>query len=211
MRVAFLDPPAVTSRSPERFAGCTYEVYHFPDLGNLYPFTILHERGVEVDYLDAALLGDDEAAFLARIRQNPAEMYVIHAVVLAKPTDLHWLQLLRAEQPDAWILLHGPEATRVPAEYIGSDERIIVFRGEVERTLIDFVLGEAEQPYGQARYEAGEAGEGSIKTYDPDPRGYVTFDDLPIPAREHPALQPYKGRYFNPKYKGRPHSTEQEQ
>ena len=35
MRVAFLEPPPVTERNPERFAGCTFEVYHFPDLGNL--------------------------------------------------------------------------------------------------------------------------------------------------------------------------------
>ena len=48
MRVCFLEPPPVTERTPERFAGCTYEVYHFPDLGNLYPFTMLHERGVFV-------------------------------------------------------------------------------------------------------------------------------------------------------------------
>ena len=33
----------------ERFAGCTYELYHFPDLGNLYAFTMLHQKGIEVD------------------------------------------------------------------------------------------------------------------------------------------------------------------
>src|SRR6185295_2128713 len=39
LKVSFLEPPAVTDRSAERFAGCTYELYHFPDLANLYPFT----------------------------------------------------------------------------------------------------------------------------------------------------------------------------
>ena len=131
-KVTFLEPPAVTDRSPERFAGCTYELYHFPDLGNLYAFTILHQKGVEVDYLDAGLLGDDEAAFMARLVQSPADYYVLHAVVLAKPTDLHWIKKVRAAQPDAWILIHGPEATRVPQEYIGQDPRIVVFRGEVQ-------------------------------------------------------------------------------
>ena len=94
IKVTFLEPPAVTSRNPERFAGCTYELYHFPDLGNLYAFTMLHERGVEVDYLDASLLGDDEARFIERLRERPADIYVLHAVVLAKPTDLHWIQRL---------------------------------------------------------------------------------------------------------------------
>ena len=93
-----------------------------------------------MDYLDAGLLGDDESAFLQRIQSKPADCYVLHAVVLAKPTDLYWIKKLRAAQPEAWILLHGPEGTRVPSEYIGADERVIVFRGEVERTLVDFVL-----------------------------------------------------------------------
>lgn len=206
MNVTFLEPPAVTARNPERFAGCTYEVYHFPDLGNLYPFTILHQKGVEVDYLDALLLGDDEQAFARRLAERPATHYVIHAPVLAKPTDLHWIKKLRALRPDAWILLHGPEATRVPAEYIGTDERIVVFRGEVERSLVEFIMGEMETPYGIARYEVGADGQGELKTYDPDPRGYIAFDDLPIPARDHPAIAAYRDRYFNPKYKGRPHA-----
>lgn len=79
-KVTFLEPPAVTARNPERFAGCTYELYHFPDLGNLYAFTMLHERGVEVDYLDASLLGDDQDAFTRRLEASPADVYVIHAV-----------------------------------------------------------------------------------------------------------------------------------
>ena len=35
LKVSFLEPPACTERSAERFAGCTYELYHFPDLANL--------------------------------------------------------------------------------------------------------------------------------------------------------------------------------
>ncbi|MFQ5646472.1 MAG: preprotein translocase subunit SecA, partial [bacterium] len=44
-------------------------------------------------------------------------------------------QRIREVYPEAWILLHGPEATRVPEEYIGRDERIVVLRGEVERSM----------------------------------------------------------------------------
>lgn len=201
MRVSFLEPPPVTERTPERFAGCTYEVYHFPDLGNLYPFTMLHEQGVEVDYLDAGLLGCDEASFLRRLMIRPAEFYVLHAVVLAKPTDLHWIAKIRAVQPEAWILLHGPEATRVPEQYIGQDERVVVFRGEVERTLVEFVTGAQDGEFGLARLVDGE-----VQVFPPDPRGYLPFDELPIPARDHPSLLPYRDRYFNPKYKGRPHA-----
>lgn len=208
-KVSFLEPPAVTDRSAERFAGCTYELYHFPDLANLYPFTILHQRGVEVDFLDAGLLGDDQDRFLARLRQAPADYYVLHAVVLAKPTDLVWIQKIRALQPDAWILIHGPEATRVPGEYVGKDPRIVVFRGEIERSLVEFVLGEmghgagSARPYGLSRFEP-EAGK--VVDYAPDPRGPIPFDELPIPARDHPAVARYVDRYFNPKYQGRPHA-----
>lgn len=210
-KVTFLEPPAVTERNPERFAGCTYELYHFPDLGNLYSFTLLHQRGVEVDYLDASLLGDDAEAFTRRLQEGPADFYVLHAVVLAKPTDLHWIRTIRALQPEATILLHGPEATRVPEEYLRAtgalDPRVVVFRGEVERSLVEFVVGELpEPPYGISRVETSADGAAVMKTYAPDPRGYIAFDDLPIPARDHPALDRYRDRYFNPKYRGRPHA-----
>lgn len=201
MKVAFLEPPPVTERAAERFAGCTYELYHFPDLANLYPFTILHQRGVEVDYLDAALLGDGEDEFYARLAAAPAEVYVLHAVVLAKPTDLHAIKRIRAFQPEAWILIHGPEATRVPEEYIGDDPKVVVFRGEVERSLTEFILDEMAEPYGLSRLV-----DGALTSYPPDPRGLIPFDDLPIPARDHPALSRYQARYFNPKYRGRPHA-----
>ena len=204
LRVSFLEPPACTDRSAERFAGCTYELYHFPDLANLYPFTILHQRGLAVDFLDASLLGDSQESFLERLRQEPADFYVLHAVVLAKPTDLVWIQKIRALQKDAWILIHGPEATRVPAEYIGKDERIVVFRGEIERSMVEFVTGEMpEKPYGLSRYEPAA---GKVVDYAPDPRGPIPFDDLPIPARDHPAVNRYRDKYFNPKYRGAPHA-----
>jgi anaerobic magnesium-protoporphyrin IX monomethyl ester cyclase len=205
LKVSFLEPPAVTDRSAERFAGCTFELYHFPDLANLYPFTILNERGVEVDFLDASLLGDTQESFLERLRKEPADFYVLHAVVLAKPTDLVWIQKIRALQPNAWIVLHGPEATRVPAEYIGNDERIIVLRGEIERSLVELVMGEMpkDKPYGLSRYEPAAK---KVVDYAPDPRGPIPFDELPIPARDHPAVNRYKDKYFNPKYRGTPHA-----
>ncbi len=204
LKVSFLEPPAVTDRSAERFAGCTYELYHFPDLANLYPFTILHERGLEVDFLDAGLLGDTQESFLDRLKASPSDYYVLHAVVLAKPTDLVWIQKIRALQPNAWILIHGPEATRVPQEYIGTDERIVVFRGEIERSLVEFIMGEMpEKAYGLSRYEPRQ---GRVVDYAPDPRGPIPFDDLPIPARDHPAVNRYRDKYFNPKYRGAPHA-----
>lgn len=201
VRVSFLEPPAVTERAAERFAGCTYELYHFPDLANLYPFTILHERGIEVDYLDATLLGDAPERYWQRIKERPADFYVLHAVVLAKPTDLDAIRRIRAMQPDATILLHGPEATRVPAEYIGDDPKVVVLRGEVERSMVELILGEMAEPYGLTRLE-----DGTLMSYGPDPRGLIPFDELPIPARDHPSLAPYKHRFFNPKYRGRPHA-----
>lgn len=203
LKVSFLEPPAVTDRSAERFAGCTYELYHFPDLANLYPFTILHQRGLEVDFLDASLLGDTEETFLDRLKAAPSDFYVLHAVVLAKPTDMVWIKKLRAMQPDAWILIHGPEATRVPVEYIGTDEKIVVFRGEIERSLVEFIMGEMTKPYGISRYEPAEK---RIVDYAPDPRGPIPFDELPIPARDHPAVDRYRDKYFNPKYRGAPHA-----
>ena len=39
------------------------------------------------------------------------------------------------------------------------------------------------KPYGLSRYEPAQK---KVVDYAPDPRGPIPFDDLPIPARDHP-------------------------
>ncbi len=68
-KIVFVEPPSIEKRVPERFAGCAYELYHFPDLANLYPFSIIAQAGYDIDYIDAYLIAytqeNDEAGVLS--------------------------------------------------------------------------------------------------------------------------------------------------
>src|SRR3989337_816360 len=112
MKITFFEPPSIGEKTPERFAGCSYELYHFPDLANLYPFTCLYEEGFDVNYIDASLEKLDENSFLNK-------------------TDLHYIKKIQEIRPSSKVIFHGPEPTRVPEEYLIND-RVFVFRGEIE-------------------------------------------------------------------------------
>ena len=55
MKITFLEPPSIEEKVPERLAGRTYELHHFPDPANLYPLTLLSEAGCDVGYVDSGL------------------------------------------------------------------------------------------------------------------------------------------------------------
>jgi len=197
MKVTFLEPPPLGRRTPERFAGCSYELYHFPDLANLYPLAYLRELGCEVRYVDAVLEGLSEEAFLERVERDDSPYYVIHSVVLSKGTDLHYMRKIKKLKPKAKFILHGPEPTRVPEEYLlpefGQD--VVVLRGEVEESLAGYVL--RGQLSGASVLRDGEV------LHCP-PSGPVDLNSLPFPGRTFDDLRPHLDRYFNPKFRGRP-------
>ena len=138
MKITFFEPPSIGEKTPERFAGCSYELYHFPDLANLYPFTCLYEEGFDVNYIDASLENLNEEGFLNKIKGETADYYVIHSVILSKKTDLYYLKKIQEIRPSSKVIFHGPEPTRVPEEYLINDS-VLVFRGEIEKNLIKYL------------------------------------------------------------------------
>jgi radical SAM superfamily enzyme YgiQ (UPF0313 family) len=197
-KVTFLEPPALSGRTPERYAGCSYELYHFPDLGNLYPMTCLDQIGVETVYIDSTMEKLDRASFLARIEADDSDFYCIHAVVLAKPTDLFYTAEILKRRPGSRILLHGPEATRVPQEYL-TDTRVIVFRGEVEKPLVTYLQ--------TGRLSGASFLEDGVVRHVPQEDSGYEMDELPIPRRDHPSLKPTMFDFQNPKFNQGPFTT----
>jgi len=197
LKITFCEPPSREDKIPERFAGCSYELYHFPDLANLYPFTCLHEEGFQVYYIDATLEQLDEEAFLKRISTDDSDYYIIHSVILSKRTDLYYLKKMREVRPASTVIVHGPEPTRVSEEYL-IHENVLVFRGEIEKTLISF-LKEGDRA-GTSYWRNGTV------VHEPPPSEAVDVDGLPFPFRNHRVLQPYIRSYFNPKFRKRPHT-----
>ena len=142
MKVTFIEPPSIEEKVPERLAGCTYELYHFPDLANLYPLTLLDSAGHDVRYIDSGLEKLGEEAFLRRVKQDGSEIYIIHSVILSKRTDLHFMGRILDMKGAVRIMLHGPEPTRVPEQYL-IDPRVIICRGEIENKILGCLEGEA--------------------------------------------------------------------
>ena len=177
-------------------------MYHFPDLANLYPFTCLHEQGYEVAYMDGVLERFSEKGFLERIGRDDSTHYVIHSVILSKQIDLYYMNEIGKLKPEATFILHGPEPTRVPEQYLsefkGHGAKVLVFRGEIENNLVNYFNKGALN--GVSLLENGK-----IKDY-PSVSEPVDLNLLPVPLRHHKSLVSYLESYFNPKFSKRPYT-----
>jgi anaerobic magnesium-protoporphyrin IX monomethyl ester cyclase len=198
MKITFIEPPSLTKMVPERLAGCTYELYHFPDLGNLFALSLLHEHGFEVGYVDSVLERLHEDTFLKRIKEERADYYVIHSVILSKKTDIYYISRIIEAQPEAVIVIHGPEPTRVPEQYLFNPS-VLIFRGEIEENFLNFLKGSTLR--GVSRIENG-----SVKHY-PPADSPIDCSMLPHVMRDHPVLKKYSDSYYNPKFSRRPHTV----
>ncbi|HPO09927.1 MAG TPA: radical SAM protein, partial [bacterium] len=205
-RILFAEPPPLDRyRIPERFAGCTYMLYPLPDLAQLYLMSYLEGRGHEVDLINAVLERFSRDEFLRRVADWHPDVVVLHSVILAKPTDLAVLPLLLECAPKARIFFHGPEPTRVPEEYLRaippqiSEGRVLVFRGEPERHVADYLA--TGEPIGASYVRNGEICE------TPHSEQFVDLDNLPFTHHRHPAVQRHKRALFNPKFSVRPVAT----
>lgn len=196
MKITFIEPPSLhPKKNPERLFGCSYELYHFLDLANLYLLTLLDQKGFSVDYLDAILDKLNWKNFLQRLKTDDSKIYIIHSVILSKKTDLFTMKKLRKYNPHSLILVHGPEPTRVPQEYL-IDENVIIFRGEPEENLIRFL--QKNQPRAISYFKKGQMVE------IPSTGKLLDLDTLPPINRLHPAIRDYVFAYTNPKLIKRP-------
>ncbi|MCD6310146.1 MAG: radical SAM protein [Candidatus Eremiobacteraeota bacterium] len=197
-KITFIEPPPITERVPERLAGCTYEIHHFPDLANLGLLSLLKKEGYEVNLIDAILEKIPQEKFFSRIAADDSDYYVIHSVILAKPTDIMTIPRIYELRPKSRIFVHGPEPTRVPWEYL-QDERTVVFRGEPEDNMLTF-LREGSSP-GISFKKKRE-----IESLPPTGK-QVNLNMLPVPDRLFGPLGRYRNRFFNPKFRGRPYTA----
>lgn len=198
MKITFLEPPPVSNKTPERFAGCSYELYHFPDLANFYIMANLHKGGFEVDYIDSILAHYSDDEFYNKLKRDDSDFYIVHSVILSKETDLFAVKKIREIKKDVTIIFHGPEPTRVPEEYL-ADERILVFRGEPEINILNYFKKGEEIGMSYLR-------DGTFHHIKSSGR-LVDIDKLPFPLRDHKSLKPYIKNYSNPKFTLKPYTT----
>lgn len=198
MKIVFCEPPSGQKQTPERFLGCSYELYHFPDLANLYLAAILAKAGHEVAYIDANLEGFGIDQFQQKAKASRADAFVIHSVILAKKIDVEIGALLLKQNVNAQLWYHGPEPTRLPEEYL-LNERTVVLRGEPELNALN--LAHQEATVGVSRVVGG-----SVVHEQPNSK-LVEYDDLPHPARWIEGIAEHRDRFYNPKFRNKPFTT----
>ena len=197
MKITFIEPPSLGPKTPERLAGCSYELYHFPDLANYYLMALFLQNDNAVDYIDCIAGGFSENDFLSRLSSNLADCYIIHSVILSKKTDVATIQKIRRIAKDALIVFHGPEPTRVPEEYL-LDEKVLVFRGEPEINLPEFLR--SGKRVGMSYLDKGAV------CHEPPSGDLVDVNALPIPARDHESIRAYGLHHSNPKFTKSPYT-----
>lgn len=198
MKITFIEPPPRGKRIPERLAGCSYELFHFPDLANFILMAVVAKEGHEVDYLDGVLARLSDKEFYGRLANDTSDYYVIHSVILSKAADLEALAQIRALRSRVGVIFHGPEPTRVPEEYL-LDESVLVFRGEPEINVPAFLA--SGHGAGMSYLHNGSA------VHQPPSGELVDLDRLPFPLRDHNSLRQYFFRYANPKFTRMPHTV----
>jgi len=201
--VVFVEPPVKDKRHiPERFAGCSYMLYPLPDLANFYMLSYFKQHGIESDVVNAVIDELDEEAFYKAIDELNPRALILHSVVLAKPIDMRYIPSLvkRYQVP---LLIHGPEPTRVPNEYVeaggGHSDKVFVFRGEPEKNMAQFLLNNVKS--GVTCFENNE-----IKTY-PHTHEFLSIEDLPYDFHFHPTVKRLSKHFLNAKFPRPPVAT----
>jgi anaerobic magnesium-protoporphyrin IX monomethyl ester cyclase len=198
MKITFIEPPPLGQKIPERLAGCSYELYHFPDLANFYLMAVLAKAGIQVDYIDCVMTGFSENELVERLQNDSSDYYVIHSVILSKPADQRALDKILMVRKNAGVIFHGPEPTRVPEEYLRNN-KVLVFRGEPELNVPIFLSNGKVQ--GMSYLQNG------VARHVPPSGELVNLDYLPFPMRDHESMRSYMHRYSNPKFSRSPHTT----
>jgi len=199
MKIAFITPPAIDGKAPERLFGCNYGVYFQPNIFTLYSAALLEENGHSVKVIDAPAEGISTENFESLIMKDCSDVYIFYTVFLSEQIDKTWFKWLRNVNPQAAVIFVGPEPTSKPEKFV-LDLNTFAIRGEIEHAALELVSSLKRRNFGQI---LGLSWEKNGKIIHNPPRPLMSDEDLdklPFPARHLVK----RNRYFNPKLKGRP-------
>src|SRR3989338_5763516 len=199
MKFTFIIPPVLNGkREAERVFGCTYGLYHIPNIFILYAAAVIRRKGVKVSFIDGVALKWSKDHFIRYVEKAFGEAFLFYTVNLAKENDLYSLKIIRKYHPHAWVIFMGPSPTYTPEEYL-TEEKVVVIRGETEDT-ISLLCGifhnekKADEKALAVCKGISYLLNGKIR-HNPKNAAISNIDTLPFPARD--LLD--KRRYFNPK------------
>ncbi len=204
-RIVFIEPPVSDRRHiPERFAGCSYMLYPLPDLANFYMLSYLEKQGFSTEIVNGVLDDLSEEAFIERLKSLNPHALILHSVILAKPLDLQFIPKILAAVP-APLLIHGPEPSRVPREYLeksgesAKSGRVLIFIGEPEKNILAYL--QRGEKSGVVLYEGDE-----MVTY-PHAHQFISIEELPFDFHRHPTVKRLSSHFLNAKFSKQPVAT----
>lgn len=203
MKLTFLIPPVLDNKNPaERTAGCTRVVYLAPNIYELTVVALLEKEGFDdIHYRDFVYKRESCEVFSDFLKNDASDIYYIWAVNLSIENDLLALELIRKNNPKAYVIFMGPGPTYFTSKCLLSDKEIVV-RGEPELTVLELTKAIADGADWTSIIGISYLEEGKVK-HNPSRPLMKELDDLPFPARHF--IQ--DRRYFNPKLKIGPYTT----
>jgi radical SAM superfamily enzyme YgiQ (UPF0313 family) len=170
---------------------------------NIYELTVaaILEKEHEVRYRDFVLEGGKEKHLMRFLAEDESECYMLWCVNLSLETDLKTIRHIRNCRPESRIVVMGPGVTYYTADLL-TDERVIVVRGEPERTVQELIGcisggGNPGLTRGVSCLKDGRVHHNPARELIKD------LDSLPFPARHFIEKYPFT----NPKLKIHPYTT----
>ena len=176
-------------------------LYPLPDLANLYLLSYLEKHGFQTEIVNAALDNLTEKQFLNRLAELSPKTLILHSVILAKPADIEIIPKILATIP-APILIHGPEPTRVPEEYLSGvgnaayNERLLIFRGEPEKNILNYLQFGGKD--GVSFFEGDQI------VHHPHTFAPIPIEEIPHTFHFHPTVKRLSSQFLNAKFPKQP-------
>jgi radical SAM superfamily enzyme YgiQ (UPF0313 family) len=160
----------------------------FMTLGILKVAAVLEQAGVEVEMLDLSGVENYEEVVRDHVRRSPTTCYGLTATTPQMPAATKIYRTIRADKPDARIILGGPHVTLIHAAYKYEQKRGRNGRATTAYRLLEemfdvLVVGDGELAVFEALADA------VVKLVDADdPKSDYFLNnqkltDLPFPAR----------------------------
>lgn len=169
----------------------------YPPLGTLYAAAVLRQHGLSVAVFDTMLT--NPAGFADAVRRHKPAIVVVYEddfnfltkMCLTRMREVCWQLLSEAKRFGATAIAHGSDATDHAPDYLARGFDYVVV-GEAEFTLRDLVI--SLMSGGEQRTVAGLAfiGDDGHATYTAPRQPSSDLHQLPLPARDLIALEPYR-------------------
>ncbi len=166
-----------------------------PPLGLAYIAAVLRGNKIEVDILDALVLGMTWDDFRKAVRDRAPDIVGITAGTSMIKSAFMAADIVKEELPKSTVILGGPHPTVLPGESLKRKAVDIVMRGESEYTFLDFMKEMKKSKPNLSKVDGISYKKGKNTRHNKNRAPIMELDKLPLPARD---LLPMKMYHATP-------------